>query len=750
MNSVPNATDYLALCDLCQGSIKTKDNFNDFPSLSYYAWQESKKDVSKDWFPSLEEYDPGFSVENWLELFKDKTVFNDDSMKILTRILEMGGEATCKELSEKYGEESNYYNKGSSALAQRIHKKTNCPLMPRDDGGSSWWTVLYLGKNQKAGKKGEFVWKLREELKEALEIYNSTTNIRCWFVGAYSDSDDTHHDTEFIEQGIWQNGYTDKFLDDVKQVKVGDKIAIKTSYTRKKGLPFDNHGETISVMKIKAVGIVTANHMDGRTLDVDWDKSFKPKEWYFYTFRNTISLPKDDDWRTKALIDFVFNNIPQDYSKFQKAPEPAEYINPYSSKLIESKNIIFRGAPGTGKTFLAKQIAADIISNGSVDDYNELSEEQKKQIAFVQFHPSYDYSDFVEGLRPIIKDDHSMIFRLQDGIFKRFVNDAKENYENSHKTNEVKEKEALVKAAMDAFFNEIEFGVNKFKTITGSEFTITNVDDEHIYVYISENYIVKELSLSTDEIKKMLESDRKFEKIKDITQFFGKKFATQAYSYDFAIYKEIVSKEKTITKTVAQQGELKKYVFIIDEINRGEISKIFGELFFAIDPGYRGKSGEVLTQYAHMHPEEKFYIPDNVYIIGTMNDIDRSVDSFDFAMRRRFRFIEIKADDSIEMLSTLGDNDLITEAKRRMTSLNKAIIENKDAELNENYQIGAAYFLKLQTMSFDQLWTDCLRPLLQEYIHGAYNESEIMAQFESAYKNSKSDNGDIDEFTSDQ
>ena len=750
----PKGEVYLEICETCIKALQESDfEYKDFPSLSFFAWNNSKKQddkMSTEWFPSHEEYDPELSVDDWLELFKDKSVFTDDSFTILYRILEIGGAATCKELSEKYGQDRNYYNKGSSTLAQRVHKKTNCPLMSREEENARWWPVLYVGRHQDSGKTGGYVWKLREELKEALEIYNPDTNIRCWFVGAYSDSDDTHQDEEFVQKGIWQNGYTDKFLDTVNKVKVGDKIAIKTSYTRKKELPFDNHGETISVMKIKTVGTVTANHMDGRTLDVDWDESFKPKEWYFYTFRNTISLPKEDDWRTKALLDFVFKNIPQDYSKFQKEPEPAEYLNPYSSKLIESKNIIFRGAPGTGKTFLAKQIAADIISNGCCESYDRLSDEQKKQIAFVQFHPSFDYSDFVEGLRPVIKDDHSMVFRLQDGIFKSFVNIARDNYEHSKKPKEVIEKETSIEKSIETFFNEIEFGVTKFKTITGSEFTITNVDDEHIYVYISGNYIVKDLCLNTDEIRKMLESDQKFEKIKDITNFFGKKYATRDFSYDFAIFKEIIAKKKTISKTVAPQVELKKYVFIIDEINRGEISKIFGELFFAIDPGYRGRPGEVLTQYAHLHPDEKFYIPENVYIIGTMNDIDRSVDSFDFAMRRRFRFIEIKADDSIKMLSTLENNDLIAEAKRRMISLNKSIIENKEAELNENYQIGAAYFLKLKTMSFEQLWTDCLRPLLQEYIHGAYNESDIMADFESAYNNPKLDSGDIDEFTSDQ
>lgn len=306
------------------------------------------------------------------------------------------------------------------------------------------------------------------------------------------------------------------------------------------------------------------------------------------------------------------------------------YRNPFSSMLIASKNLIFRGAPGTGKSYLAKEIATDIISNGYFDDYTLLTGEQKKQVEFVQFHPSYDYSDFVEGLRPRVNEDGTLGFELQDGIFKKFVARARKNYEDSQ----------------------------KFR---------------------------------------------------------------------------------------ATQEALKRYVFIIDEINRGEISKIFGELFFAIDPGYRGKAGEISTQYSNLHadPEEKFYIPDNVYIIGTMNDIDRSVDNFDFAMRRRFRFVQLKADEHLEMLASLEDEDLKAEAIRRMAALNKEIAAVED--LNENYQIGASYFLKLKTLNFDQLWTDYLQPLLQEYIQGMYDEEALMNRFALAYGYNKPDRGDTHE-----
>lgn len=337
---------------------------------------------------------------------------------------------------------------------------------------------------------------------------------------------------------------------------------------------------------------------------------------FILTYRDKDSIESEEDIKEASVQEELEKPI-------------KEYRNPYSRKLIESKNIIFRGAPGTGKTYLAKQIAADIISDGYYDNYESLSDEQKQQIEFVQFHPSYDYSDFVEGLRPRINEG-VMLFELQDGIFKKFVAKARANFENSQKSPEVIAKENKIQADITSFLDDVEF---------------------------------------------------------------------------------------------------------------------------AIDPGYRGKAGAISTQYSTMSSnEEKFYIPENVYIIGTMNDIDRSVDSFDFAMRRRFRFIEIKADSTTDMLdgltnininsASLENDTLKEEALNRMERLNKAIIEVEG--LNENYQIGAAYFLKLKTLDFNQLWEDYLQPLLQEYIQGLYNEAEIMTTFANAYGYKEDKIGDGD------
>ena len=406
----------------------------------------------------------------------------------------------------------------------------------------------------------------------------------------------------------------------------------------------------------------------------------------------------------------------QTMPKIKNEKEKQEYIKKYSDMLIESKNLIFRGAPGTGKSYLAKEIATYIISDGKFGDYKQLSDEQKRQVEFVQFHPSYDYSDFVEGLRPRINDDGTMGFELQDGIFKKFIARARKNLEE----------------LLTEFLDGTKRGVNTFKT-TGkkSEFQIADFDDKQIKISIPKNDKVNTQDLNRDEICKMLKSGQDFKKVTDVKSFFNKTHQTHQHSYYLAIYKAIIEKKK-------------KYIFIIDEINRGEISKIFGELFFAIDPEYRGKAGEISTQYANLHtdPDEKFYIPENVYIIGTMNDIDRSVDSFDFAMRRRFRFVELRADERLEMLDLLGTASK-KQAIDRMTALNKEIVNVED--LNENYQIGVSYFLKLKTLSFDRLWTDYLQPLLQEYVQGMHDEEGLMNKFAKAYGYQKPTKGDVNE-----
>lgn len=281
--------------------------------------------------------------------------------------------------------------------------------------------------------------------------------------------------------------------------------------------------------------------------------------------------------------------------------------------VIAAKNIVLTGAPGTGKTYLAKNIAARIMFD---KQFTDLTKEERDQIGYVQFHPSYDYTDFVEGLRPIPGEGNAIGFDRKDGVFKEFCKDA----------------------------------------IDGSQH---------------------------------------------------------------------------------------KKVFIIDEINRGEVSKIFGELFNAIETGYRGESGQIKTQYQNLVKQNDvfnhgFYVPNNVFIIGTMNDIDRSVESIDFAFRRRFSWIEITAAETQEaILANLKKEEWKETAKKRMNSLNDAIWNGNGGieGLSSSYHIGAAYFLKLNDLDgdFNKLWEFHLAPLLREYLRGMDCSEEKFKKLQDAY-----------------
>ena len=369
-----------------------------------------------------------------------------------------------------------------------------------------------------------------------------------------------------------------------------------------------------------------------------------------------------------------------------------------TQSLLKSPNLILRGAPGTGKTRLAKDIAKE-LTNGNKD-----------QIGFVQFHPSYDYTDFVEGLRPVSNGDGAIEFKLEDGIFKKFCQRAKEAQKTGGQDN-FEETWAKLTDAINEKQGQYFFSRSSVPASLNSQgnvkFDSPVATKEKVYL-----------------LYKGEDTNLKYETYQNIVLDHMKE------SYGLCDY---------VSPTIDTD---KKFVLIIDEINRGEISKIFGELFFSIDPGYRGEKGSVSTQYANLHEtDEKFYIPENVYIIGTMNDIDRSVDTFDFAMRRRFRFVEVTAESRLHILDEeLGED--AKEAKIRLRNLNAAI-ENVQ-ELNSHYHIGPSYFLKLKDVDFDYelLWSDYLKPLLEDYVRGSYDEAETLETLKKAFDLTKNEQKD--------
>ena len=449
--------------------------------------------------------------------------------------------------------------------------------------------------------------------EEFLEQRRLTDSV-VWYVGAVISSEDQMQ--RFIEEGIWENGYDDKYEELVNSINVGDRIAIKSTYTRKHNLPFDNCGNSISVMAIKAIGIVTKNYNNGKRIDVDW-KEFNPiKEWYFFTLWKTIaSVSENDGWMQKNLIDFTFNNGTQDINKFINDPYWKEKFSveeedngededidnkevlliekeyePYTkqdflsevfiskdtyetirSLLVRKKNLILQGAPGVGKTFAAKRLAFSIMGK-----------KDTSRIKMVQFHQSYAYEDFIMGYRP-----NGIGFELRKGPFYQFCKEASEN------------------------------------------------PDEDYY-------------------------------------------------------------------------------FIIDEINRANMSKVFGELMMLIESDKRGE--ELTLTYS----DTPFYVPENLYIIGMMNTADRSLAIIDYALRRRFCFFELEPAFDSEafknhLLSQGANDELINKIKMKIGSINLEIA--KDINLGKGFRIGHSYFCNYVNSEkwYEEVIKYEIQPLIKEY-----------------------------------
>ena len=405
----------------------------------------------------------------------------------------------------------------------------------------------------------------------------------------------------------------------------------------------------------------------------------------------------------------------------------------YIDLLKESKNLVLTGAPGTGKTFMAQAIAKEMGCG-------------KEEMCFVQFHPSYDYTDFVEGLRPIVMSEGQMGFERKDGLFKEFCKKAIKNLIDSAKSIENLSKELSWENKLQQFIDDSIDNDTKFKLSNGSEFTIDEIKGRNIIAHNDSNPKTPLIPINADEIIELLTNDVPLNIVRDIRTYFNRKFGTQPDSYAFIITKAIREMKYKTQVISANKIERKPFVFIIDEINRGEASKIFGELFYAMDPGYRGKKDiRVKTQYQNLVPEtdvfaEGFYIPENVFILGTMNDIDRSIESMDFAMRRRFTWKEIKPEDTQSMLDTL---ECATMAKSVMARLNNEI--SKIEGLGPAYQVGPSYFLKLGDNggNFEKLWDMNIEPLLREYSRGFRKSDEIMEKLRNAYFDIKESNSNI-------
>ena len=553
----------------------------------YYSQSSQGNDIA--WYG--EDFDTGLSEEDWIRLLQDKSVFTEGSLEIMKRMKDYGGEASCKQLSVKYGETSNFYMAGSVALARRVSESTGVEPDNRGQNNQKWWPILYTGRSAEKDEGGSFIWKLRDSLSSALnkvdlkdiKLYatdeDGENKSRCWWLNAnpkiWSFSDlavgESQSYTLYNEAGnkrrIFQN-----FLD----AKAGDNLIGYESNPVKQIVSLgritgEQDGQKIYFEKTEGL----ANPIDYSTL-----KECPELEKMEFFQNPNGSLFKLSQGEYDFIIDLIREENPKETDKPIDSYSKDDFLGQvYMSEekydalvavLKNKKNIILQGAPGVGKTFTARRLA-----------YSMMGEKDDSRIEFVQFHQNYSYEDFVMGYKPVENG-----FELKYGIFYKFCQKA------------------------------------------------------------------------------------------------------------------------------ANQGD-KDFFFIIDEINRGNLSKIFGELLMLIENEYRG------TKVTLAYNGLPFAVPKNLYIIGMMNTADRSLAMIDYALRRRFSFFDLEPGFDSEGFISYQESlksETLNELILRIKELNYEIASDKT--LGKGFCIGHSYFCSRDICTDEWLRSvveyDIL-PMLSEY-----------------------------------
>ena len=587
------------LSENCYVDSKLRTLAIDIGFYIYNTYSKKTVEITDEWKPK--NYSPNISVDEWTNLLNDNEVFTESSLKIMKRLKDFGGFATCSQLATKYGDAINFYNSGSSSLAKRIANKTNCPKYNVEGNDFKWWPILYVGKDANKEESGSFIWKFRDNLSIALDKFD-LSGVELY---AKKSSDETKTGYWWLNANpkIWSfsdikiggiqtytlyndNGNKRKIFQNFLDVRAGDIII---GY------------ESTPVRQVVAIAKITAEQdgeqfyfekIEGLTNPIDYKilKEFPELEEMQYFTNSHGSLFK----LTKDEYNFILDIIREEnpittkekvgfYNKEKFLDEVYMNENNYdmlTSVLKNKKNIILQGPPGVGKTFAAKRLAYSIIN-----------EKNDNQVEFVQFHQNYSYEDFMMGYKPTDTG-----FKLENGVFYKFCKKA-ENNPN------------------------------------------------------------------------------------------------------------------------------KDFFFIIDEINRGNLSKIFGELLMLIEKGYRE------TKIALAYSNIPFSVPENLYIIGMMNTADRSLAMIDYALRRRFSFFELEpgyeTEGFLKYQNTL-ENKTFNKLINLIKELNTNIINDKS--LGKGFCIGHSYFCEQENCSDEWLQAvikfDIL-PMLSEYWFDDSNKFQI-------------------------
>lgn len=697
--------------------------------------------------------DTGITIDMWKDFLRDTKLMTPERIDMLVKFYnEPDHKSTCRTLAEKYDNETisapQKYNSHNTHLGKAICKQLDMTIKRTDGVSDCYWIVAMIGRDL---GNNYVEWKLRPELVQAMEeltvpcpdlgsFINKTNEALGDFVDTFRYArkkiaalsrasrggilfkyEDDSRDWAINEGGGTEVQYHIFLRDN----QIGYGLGFNTQY-----VPFANEKNMVDYMqpyvdayfKIKDSYPTTPLKECG----FDWvegsEKDLYKLEYNsYYLLARIINVANEEvkwiDFQTmlsylKGPIFRLYKDIFKNKQKSEEGKTKAmNTIEPLYKLLQHKKNMILQGAPGTGKTYTTASIAVRICNKDFTDfaDHSKVMEEYdhllaEGEIAFCTFHQSMDYEDFVEGLKPEVKGN-AVEYNVENGIFKTICEKAqtKEN--------------ADITTCIDKYLQSIK-GFENRKTIP------TLSGKSELFVWWKEGND----TISTRSVLSKSEKDEQYtpsplniEKVK--LQALGEGVENNWKHYAQAFI-NAVKKEYDLNNQVSD----KPYVLIIDEINRGNVSKIFGELITLLEADKRSGGGNHHISLKLPYSKEDFSVPSNLYIIGTMNTTDRSTGTIDYAVRRRFAFVTLasRADVIEEWCNAQGVPADVKEAALALFSQingnskddkHSFIAKHKAADFElEDLKVGHSYFMGKDMDSLKMKMRYEVVPLIKEYI----------------------------------
>lgn len=728
-----------ALTDTCYSDPKFKTMTIDigyYLSL-FYLYENPVKPAEEDWFPQA--YTPGLTTEQWTQLLQDETVFTLESLKVMKRMKDHGGQATCRQLSEKYGRGTGFYIGVSTGLAQRVVKKTGCPAPEKDTENAKWWPVLYVGRHASVGIKGDYMWKLRPELSEALEKADLS------MISLYEE----------LLPRIWKISHG-VISEENRIIFEKRNAAVVNSDTRAKGKTKVTQGENFMEKMRKGDYFYLCYGNSIRFLCEMMDEEPTVNQelkdgWYERKYR-VIADSKDtkpyqgpDKWWTPNDNSTCIEITESERPLFEEL-----ILQPYFGMSLDALYGKKDGEPGYWWLTANPQIwSFSAIRTGDEQSYTLYNENGNKRRIFQNFLDAKE-GDCIIGYEanPVKKvvalgritranDGKAIYFEKTEGLSAQIdyaaLRECPELEQMEFFTNpngslfkltkdeyafimdRIREENPLKKAERDVkpytkqdFLSEVFMTSERYDVLLGLLKNKLNIILQGA-PGVGKTFAAKRLCYA-------MMGERDDSRIK-LIQFH------QSYSYeDFIMGYRPDGEGFKLTPGIfyefcqrADNDRQRSYFMIIDEINRGNLSKILGETMMLIEKGYRD------TKAVLAYSGKSFFVPRNLYIIGMMNTADRSLAMIDYALRRRFSFFDMEpgfASEGFERYRIDLHDETFDALIEQIKILNRDI--SQDRSLGSGFQIGHSYFCDAVQTDDLSAWLRSvvefdILPMLREY-----------------------------------